>query len=413
MAGINIPFLSNVRDFLRGTSDVEGALDDVADSLDDMGRDAQAAARDAERALDDVADAGTNVGDDIKDAGRDAERALDDVAQQAAKTGTEIESEIETAARAAGDEAEKMERSFKDAFDTVSKKAKDAGDDIDKNTRQGTGRGGEAIGEFKQEAVSNFSEVASSFQGDMTSAVDGVQGLLGGLAGSSIPGVGIAAGIAGLAMGAAFAGAQEEADKTRERIDRLREAFTETESTVKGTDEVWRETIAEWGDPMTALGDNIVAVQDKIKAMGFDAEETDTIIRGIAGAPEDIRKAQKLLTDEIARTDKKYRDMGGGIDLSSASAENALKGIKKELDKTVNLQAQATAEYEAQERLLGKQPGAIEAAGRQQEAYLESLTKKKRTIEVDISLDDAKRKVAAWRPSVVLDVHPRNGKQVR
>lgn len=413
MAGITIPFLSNVRDFLRGNKDVEAGLSDVADSLDDVAREATDAGRDATRALDDMADAGRDAGRELDEASRDVERSLQDVAQQAGKTGSEIEGELEGASRAAGDEAERMERSFKDAFDTVSKKAKDAGDDIDKNTRAGTGRGAEAVGEFKQEAVSNFSEVASSFQGDMTSAVDGVQGLLGGLAGSSIPGVGVAAGIAGLALGAMFAGAQEEAEKTRERIDRLREAFTETESVVKGTDEVWRETIAEWGDPLTALGDNVVDVQQKIIGMGFSADEADTIIRGIAGAPEDIRKAQKLLSDEIDRTDAKYRRMGGGIDLTSASTSNGLKDIRKQLDFTVASAEQATAEYELQERLLSKQPGAIEAAGRQQERYLDELTKKKRTIDVDVDLTRARRDIANFRPSVILDVHPRNGKQIK
>lgn len=387
-----LQLVSDVREVLRDTSKVADNLDDVADALDDMAREA------------------VRAGDKTEDSLGDVEKALSDVTREAKDTGRDLERSLEDGSREAGDAADQMEKKFRDALKEVRSEAKDTGKVVEKETRDGTGAAGTAASEFKDEAVQNFSEVASSFSGDMTSAVDGVQGLLGGLASSSIPGVGIAAGALAVTMGAAFAGAQEEAEATRERIDRLKEAFAETEDVVQGTDEVWRETIAEWGDPMKVLGDDILAAQKYIQGMGFTAEETDTIIRGIAGAPADIQRAQKLLNDEIKRTDDAYRESGVGIDIMSARTSKHLDKLKGELDKTVDLTSRATAEYEAQQKILQDAPGFIKEAAKQQQAYLDQLTKD-RTVKVKVDLSAAQRDISTWRPWV--NVRPRLGQQVK
>ena len=64
MAGIRIPFLAEVRDFLRGTSDVESALDDVSDALDDVSDNGRAVGADVARYLTDGAEKAEQAADD-------------------------------------------------------------------------------------------------------------------------------------------------------------------------------------------------------------------------------------------------------------------------------------------------------------------------------------------------------------
>jgi hypothetical protein len=60
---IKIPFLSDVRDFMRGLRQGSESVDDLADSLDDLARDG---AREADR-----------LGESLVDAGQDGERAAE------------------------------------------------------------------------------------------------------------------------------------------------------------------------------------------------------------------------------------------------------------------------------------------------------------------------------------------------
>jgi hypothetical protein len=165
--GISINFLADVRDFLRGTKNVEEELDDVADSLDNL-------AKDGENAVEDV------------------EKSFRELAKEAKASG-----------KAAGD----------GLGDGVKKGAKDAED---------------ATEVLKKEAIANLSEVTSSFDGSVESLADGIQGTLGGIVQDLGP-LGIAAGAAGAAgvglIIKAFTDAEEEAQKTRDRVQALAETL--------------------------------------------------------------------------------------------------------------------------------------------------------------------------------------------
>lgn len=90
MAGITLNVLGNFRDFIRGTENAEEALDDVADSLDDMARDGDKAAEKLERSFRDLAEQAKDSG---KDAGRDFEKGmskgLQEVKEEAHQSGRE------------------------------------------------------------------------------------------------------------------------------------------------------------------------------------------------------------------------------------------------------------------------------------------------------------------------------------
>lgn len=67
---IRIDFISNVRDLLRGTKNVEDAFDDVADSLDDVARDGDRALGRLEQSFRDVARRARDTTKDVDDVGQ-------------------------------------------------------------------------------------------------------------------------------------------------------------------------------------------------------------------------------------------------------------------------------------------------------------------------------------------------------
>lgn len=113
---------------------------------------------------------------------------------------------------------EKLERSFKE----MATHAKKADNQIEKIGGPGGGfsKAGDAAGEFKQEALANFSEVTSSFDGSMSSIADLAQGTLGGLAGA-IPGIGLAAGVAAAGIGLIGAQMQANEEKAKETTENI------------------------------------------------------------------------------------------------------------------------------------------------------------------------------------------------
>lgn len=122
---------------------------------------------------------------EMKQAGasvEDVSEALDDMARDGDKAG------------------DKLERSFRDIVQDA-KKADKAVEKIGDTSKKGFTKASGAGAEFKEESLANFSEVTSSFDGSMSSIGELAQGTLGGVA-ANIPGIGIAAGVAALGIGA-------------------------------------------------------------------------------------------------------------------------------------------------------------------------------------------------------------------
>jgi uncharacterized protein YktA (UPF0223 family) len=92
--GISINFLADVKDFLRGTNDVEGALDDVADSLDDVVKEGDQATGKLEDSFKDLARAaktsGDNVGDGFKKGFKEASQGSEDLAENTKANAKEV-----------------------------------------------------------------------------------------------------------------------------------------------------------------------------------------------------------------------------------------------------------------------------------------------------------------------------------
>jgi len=171
--GINIEFLSDVRRFLSGTKDVTKSLDDVADALDDLSRDAQ-------RTGDKMGESLEGAGDGAKDAGR--------------KIGDEIEDGTDKAE----DAAKGLERKFRNLFDDVGGSARKAGTSIGDDIKRGTDKASDGVDNFKEESRDTAREVAASFDGSAESIAGGFQEVLA----NAFIGFGPAGAAAGIAAAA-------------------------------------------------------------------------------------------------------------------------------------------------------------------------------------------------------------------
>jgi len=284
--GIVINFLSNVRDLLRGTDDAEKAFEGVADSLDDVARDGERSTERLERSFKDLSD---TVRRDLPDAYRDAERASD-------------------------------------RFHV------DAGDNI---------RG------FKEEAIQNLSEVASSFDGDLQSMADGVQGLTGGLATALTPGIGIPVAILGAAAGAWLQSWVTSTEEAKQKVSDMYRDMLESGNAFLSEDFIntsLADIIDDDGRRQRALED--------AKRLGL---ETGTVLRATAGDQaainELIAKANELRQaelDAVERNGEPLQDQAVKLDAINAKYDTMLDtytGITSQTQQAVdkvNLYREAT-----------------------------------------------------------------------
>lgn len=305
MAGINIPFLSNVRDFLKGTGDVEGALDDVADSLDDMAGEAEDAARQSARSLGDVSD------------------ALDDVARDSRDTGDDLGTSLDGAAREAEDAAARLERSFRDSLDAVRTESADAGSAVGRDMDEGTREASEGLSQMGEEGAANAREVAASFDGSASSIADGFQGLAAEALGGFGPlgaaaGVAIAAGM-GLAM-ASIEKAKEEAQETAEAIAEIAAEMIDLGTADRGPEQVQEALAAaaseaedgtikmqEWADSAKDAG---IEFADYAAAMAGDSAAAGRSLDEITQKLDAERAAQRTLSEEISAIGSARGDEG-------------------------------------------------------------------------------------------------------
>lgn len=286
--GISIDFAANVNKFLGGTRDVEKALDDVADSLDDL-------AREGEKA-------GDKAGDSLKD-------GLDD----------------------AGDAAKKLERKFKDAFDEVKKGSRKAGDDLGDNVKRGAGKAEQGLDEFKDEARQTARETAASFDGTADSLVDMAQETAANALGGFGP-LGAAAGIALAAgAGAMYSAYQEKAEATKQLIADMfddmiasgndfasAEIINTQLQSIVADDELVRVYTAAAGKIGVSVSEALAAAAGDPQAMevvgqaaqlwldgiGADAGSARTDVQGLSQAIE----AQGSAVDSASSRARLYRD---------------------------------------------------------------------------------------------------------
>ena len=345
---IKIPFIADVSGFLRGTGDMEAALEDVSDALDDLTR------NDA-----------TGVEDDLQDIGQAAQRTSDDVDQlgkdlaAAGKTtGLEgVDADLKDIGAQADATGEKIERSFSDAFEKVKTEGRTATQRT-KEDLKGTGdAGSETMREFSSEAKQNVAETLSSFDGSASSAVDAIQGTFGGLVSALGPAglvgaAAVAAGV-GLARGL-FERSKEAAQEVAQEVADLAGQLIELGALSLGTTQV-NDQLKEFAS--TAEDGKIKLDELRLAAEAAGISAT-TYARGVAGDNEALKASWDEVTARLAELSQSEQDLmntrGASeqqiIDLVSSHRDEkeALGATRDELlktDKTLDQSAETAKFY--------------------------------------------------------------------
>lgn len=193
--GLSLDIGANTRAAVRNVGDVGEALSKVADSLDDLAREADRDAGRVETSLDDAGDSARGMGRDVESAGDRVERTFEDMVRDA-------------------------------------KKADRAVSDIGDNSGKSLGKIKDGAREVQNEFGQNLAESVSSVRGDISELGQVGQDTLGGLAGT-VAGMGpaglvgafaLAAGAVGL--GAVTAGI-EEAEEKQQKLNETAAKFAE------------------------------------------------------------------------------------------------------------------------------------------------------------------------------------------
>lgn len=202
--GVGIPFVADVGPFLKGTGQVEDALDNVIDSLDGV-------AREGKRSADLIETSFEGMSEEVQAADRRLESKFDAFFDS-----------VETGALSASD---KMEREFKTAFDSVERSAQTSGrkasqhiEDIPDDARpKSKGKFGALGEELGGELSQNIGEGISSGKTGVAGALDTMLGTLGGV----IPALGPAGamiGVGALVVGSIVKGILDNQEEVRKAV---------------------------------------------------------------------------------------------------------------------------------------------------------------------------------------------------
>lgn len=342
-SGLNLDIGANTREAQASIKDVSGALDQVADSLDD-------AARDGDRST------------------------------------------------------ERLEASFRELAQAAERDGNRAGQNLAQGLDKGAQTASDTMQEVKSEAIANASEVFSSFDGSASSFVDGIQGTFGGLiAGLAavnpalIP-VATAAALTIGSIAAAVTGAEENTEAFRAKVAELTAEFIETGAvggrTFSGmTDEV-RALIAETDQSKASLE----RLSGLSKDLGANFEDVVTAYaQGGRGLDDLIDKTESLAASERVRA----LELQGVNDYQAAQASNRAADLEHELG-LLRTQRDAIADATVQQQLyyssgiseLEAKAGLIEAINT---AYDEAAGSTADFIEVETGVFDTTAYIAAMQ----------------
>lgn len=263
-----------------------------------------------------------------------------DVIKDLAKEGDKAGEKLEDSMRDAQKDTERLADEYDDLGKKIRDSSKRGGQGLKENTADATDAAKRDIGELKDEAVQNASEMTSSFDGSVGSLVDGVQGTLGGIVSSMGPIGAIVGGALALGIGAGVAKGEELAEAINTAKERAAELAGELMDVDGDLTQIqWAEKVQEWGlaledsrewwefwqsDAKTALEvaedaakRTGVAVEDMVLGMsGTDAKAATRVIGELSDQIKELEKQRKVADGNSAREsiNSEIRDRQGLID---------------------------------------------------------------------------------------------------
>lgn len=281
--------------FMKESSRVSGALDNLADAMQDMATSSTSSAGRAEKAIDKTGKAAKNAGKDTRKAGKDIGQAFDKAA----------------------DSAEDSAKTTRRAFENLASKLSSDADRIREKQTSSYKSSGKAMEEVSDEIRQNWGETMSSFDGSAQSAVDMVADTFGGLAAS----LGVGGPVGSLVLGAIAAIASSMGSKWVDSFEKTKEANADMYQ------EMLENATAYFNDEQITKKFNDImsgaegALIDK-KTLDRYVEATSMSAQDIALAFADTRSQQASdLSKHMQETQKKYDD---AVDsMNNALTDNA------------------------------------------------------------------------------------------
>lgn len=278
---------------------------------------------------------------------KDMENALENVSD-----------ELDNVAKSGAQDVEKLADKLKEA-DKAAKALKDSGNDIGKGVKKGTVEAEDATEVYRKEAISNVSEVTSSFTGSWESAIDVVQGTLGGVV-QDLKGFGLILGAAGAAgvglIGVALQQMQEQAKEAEARIQELGDAFIST----RGLDTPL-ETVIENLKKISKNSDDSRAkfrdLREEAKKIGIEAEG---LALAYAGAEKPLKQQLAILQSLEAQTKNNIQAQKNGDQSFDLAASQKLAAIQRQIKGLQDVQKETDAAREIEQIYLSTGAGEMQ-----------------------------------------------------
>lgn len=322
--GFSISATLNASKFLRGVKDIDGALEDLEGSLDDVADEVKK----------------VDKADGFKDLAKDADKAED-----------------------AASDLEKRLRKVRDEAKDVGKSTGSIGDDGSRNFRKMGDAAEEVSGELKQ----NLGETFSSFRGDLEDLPQIAQDVFGGLAGSVggiMPAIGLAAGAAGIGLlVAAFQNLQEEENARKERVHEWAQAYRDAAADIT-------ESVASMA-AINAIYDDTERYAEAEKNAKNWGVTVSTAVNAMAGDMTALGIVENNLAENTAIVDDAVSKLGNG----------GIKGLGYEMRQLKDQTAQGTAAFDA--LTGGMEEGRVIAEQNAQSLYMFAQSTGTATGEVD------------------------------
>lgn len=366
--GIGVPFVADVGPFLKGTGQVEDALDNVIDSLDGV-------AREGKRSADLIETSFEGMSEEVQAADRRLESKFDAFFDS-----------VETGSDSASN---KMEREFKTAFDSVERSAQTSGRKASKNIEdipddarpKSKGKFGALGEELGGELSQNIGEGISSGKTGVAGALDTMLGTLGGV----IPALGPAGamiGVGALVVGSIVKGILDNQEEVRkavqqtmsDAIDAAADVIENGPKTrsigeiIKGFTPEEKAAIEDSGASIYEVAEAIKTYEDtgdrsKLDKYTSAIETRKKALDGLTGASNNLFGSQApnifevggpLVTDPaikglIDKTTTSIEQRANALAKLQAQAANfnidKLKAIRLELNKPINQSNSSLVRY--------------------------------------------------------------------